>query len=61
MLNQNKYPNLKNGLSFCWFLSRIDIATLSVRQSFCPLRSGILWKGLNILSLFLHRTVAKSC
>jgi len=32
----------------------------SVCLSVCPLRSGILWKQLNILSWFLHHTVAQS-
>jgi len=48
------------------FLSRvstlmrdIDIAILSVRPYVLPLRSGILWKWLNILSWFLYHTVAQ--
>ena len=47
------------------FLSRISTMT---REQFCPsvclsvrpLRSAILWKRFNILSQFLHRTVAQS-
>ena len=31
----------------------------SVCPYVCPLRSGILWKRLNILSYFLHHTVAQ--
>jgi len=38
----------------------IDIAILSVRLSVCPSRSGILSKLLNILSTFLHHTIAQS-
>jgi len=34
----------------------IDIAILSVR----PLCSGILWKRRNVLSWFLHHSVAQS-
>ena len=54
---------------FASFLSRvstamlthyIDIRILSVCPSVCPTRSGIISKRLNMLSQFLHHTVAQS-
>jgi len=45
------------------FLSRVSILTRDIdiaNMSVYPLRSGIVWKRLNILSYFFHCTVAQS-